>query len=148
MKKLVLLLIAILLVPLFTGCPGNSKRDIEVQEQLWAWIQEQDQNGWTITGYEVSAGRYKNIILDHKFRPTRLMLVIDGSAVNPFHQRNLLEDIARKWRDFYPANMRPRFNLKVVFYDKNFDRSNELGYTEIDKDGTVETHHGKTQDVI
>jgi hypothetical protein len=148
MKKYLLLFAVLLLVPFFLGCPGNGKGDIKAQQDLWAWVEQQDTNGWTITGYEQNAGFYKHIILDHRFRPTHLDIAINGDAVNPLHQRNLIEDIARHWRNSYPANMYPRFNLKVEIYNQKIDKNSELGYTEIDKDGNVDTHHSKTQDMI
>jgi hypothetical protein len=147
MKKFFGFITVLLIVPFFLGCPGNGKMDLKAQQDLWAWIQQQDQVGWTITGYEQNAGYYKGIVIDHKFRPTHLDLAINGDAVNPYHQRNLIETIARQWRNFYPANMYPRFNLKVEIYNQTIDKNSELGYTEIDKDGNVDTHHSKTQDM-
>ena len=148
MKKLLSLTIALLLVPMLVGCPGNSSQDRQVQQKLWEWIQLQDANGWVISGYENATGAYKNIILDHKFKPTRLELAIKGDEVNNLHQRNMLEDIARQWRNYYPANMYPRFTMKVEFFNKTFDKAAELGYTEINKDGIVDTHQSATQDVM
>jgi len=148
MKKLISLTIALLLVPMLLGCPGNSAQDRKIQEQLWSWIQQQDQEGWNISGFANISGVYKNIIVDHKFKPTRLEIAIKGDEVNNLHQRNMLEDIARQWRNFYPANMYPRFTMKVEFFNMTFDKTAELGYTEINRDGLVDTHHSATQDVI
>jgi hypothetical protein len=146
MRKYIGVLIVLLVLPMLVGCPGNSGTDKKAADDLWAWIQQQDQNGWTITGFPQSS--YKNIVVDHRFRPTRFDMAINGDAVNPYHQRNMLEDIARKWVEQYPANMRPRFVLRVEMYNNKISKDTELGYTEIDKDGTVETHHSKTQDMI
>ena len=148
MKRILALLIALVTVPLAVGCPGNSPMDRKIEADLWTYIQQEDQAGWVISGYDNVSGTYKNIVTDHKLRPANFDLAIDGQAVNPLHQRNMLEDIARKWRSLYPANMTPRFNMRVTFYDKTISHATELGYTEIDKDGTVRTHHSKTQDVM
>jgi hypothetical protein len=147
MKRILALLIALVTVPLAVGCPGNSPMDRKAEADLWTWVQQQDQAGWTISGYENATG-YKNIVTDHKLRPAFFDLAINADAVNPLHQRNMLEDIALKWRSLYPANMTPRFNLRVTFYNKTISHATEIGYTEIDKDGTPRTHHGKTQDVM
>lgn len=148
MRRMLSLFFIFAVVPILLGCPGNSAEDKRIQEELWAWIQQQDTQGWTITGYESNAGFYKGIVVAHEFRPTRLLLAIKGDQVNPLHQRNLLEDIARKWRSLYPVNMVPRYNMKVVFYDMEISNDRELGYTEIDRDGNVDTHHSKTQDIL
>ncbi len=145
MNRLVVLLLVLVAVPLLLGCPGNRKIDHEANEALWQWVQEQDTNGWVIPGYDVD---YRNIVVDHEFKPTRFNIAIKGDEVNPLHQRNLLDMIAMEWRNKYPANMRPRFNLRVTMYDMEINRDNELGYTEIDQDGNPETHHHRTQDVI
>ena len=60
----------------------------------------------------------------------------------------MIEMIVREWRNKYPANLRPRFNLKVELYDLEISGDKNLGWTEIDSDGNVETHHSKTQDMI
>jgi hypothetical protein len=146
MKKLAYILLVLAIVPMIAGCPGNGRSDKEAQDALWAWIQEQDTNGWAITGYPTA--NYTGIVVTHEFRPARLQLAINASAVNPWHQRNMIEDIARKWREVYPANIRPRFNLKVELYDTEISRAADLGWSEINKDGLVETHHSKTQDVL
>lgn len=145
MKKLTYLLLVLLIVPVLAGCPGNTRQDKEVQVAFEQWIRDQDANGWEISGYDAT---YQNIVVDIKFRPTRLQLAIIGDAVNPWHQRNLIEDIIIQWRNMYPANIRPRFKLRLELYNLQIDRASDLGWTEIDTEGMVDTHHSKTQDVI
>ncbi|MCX6647520.1 MAG: hypothetical protein NTY09_14340 [bacterium] len=145
MKRLAYILLVLAIVPILAGCPGNNRQDKLAQDALWAWIQEQDTNGWAITGFETN---YKGIVVDHNFKPARLQLAIKGPDVNPYHQRNMIEDIARKWREVYPANIQPRFTLRVELYDTTIERAADLGWTEINKDGLIETHHSKTQDVL
>lgn len=145
MKKLIYVLLVLMVIPLLTGCPGNGRLDKEAQEALWTWIQEQDTNGWTISGW--AGVSYQGIVTDHNFRPARLQLAINADAVNPFHQRNLIEDIVLKWRALYPANMQPRFKLKVELYNNTIERANDLGFTEVEPDGRVDTHHMGTHDV-
>jgi hypothetical protein len=146
MKKYIGVLIVLLVLPMLVGCPGNTGTDKKAADDLWAWVQEKDTNGWTISGFPQSS--YKGIVKEHRWRPTKFELAIDGDAVNPYHQRNMLEDIAREWVALYPANARPRFVLRVEIFNKKISKDSELGYTEIDKDGAVETHHSKTQDMI
>jgi hypothetical protein len=131
------------------GCPGTRKIDLEAREKLWTWMEEQDANGWNITGYPDKAGYYKNIIATHRFRQAPVLdVAIKGDEVNPYHQRNWMVDIARKWWNLYPANMRPRFNLRVNLYDTEISHDMELGFVEVDKDGNFEPHHFKTGDVM
>jgi hypothetical protein len=146
MYRRIVLLILLVVLPVLVGCPGNRSIDKEANEAMWEWVEQQDQNGWHIGGFEEA--NYTNIIVDHQFRPTQLKIAITGDAVNPYHQRNLLGDLAMKWRDMYPANMRPRFNLRVTLYDMQMDRDHELGWCEIDQDGNIDTHHHRTQDVM
>ena len=115
---------------------------------MWSWIQQQDQAGWTITGYTLNPDTYKNIILDHKFKPTKLAIAVKKDAMNPLHQKNWVEDIAMKWRNMYPANMYPRFTMRVTIYNDKIDNNNEVTYTEIDKDGNVSTHGGKMSPIV
>ena len=145
-SRIFLLAITIIAAAVLVGCPGNRQLDKNANEALWAWVMEQDTNGWVITGFTDT--NYKGVVIDHLFKPTRLQLVIKGDSVNPYHQRNMIEMIARKWRECYPANLRPRFNLKVELYDLELNRDKNLGWSEIDTDGNVETHHSKTQDII
>ena len=145
MKNRVALILMLIAIPLILGCPGNRRLDKECNDKLTAWIQEQDTNGWHITGFETN---YTNIVVTYEFRPTKLDIAIKGDSVNPLHQRNLMDDLARKWWGEYPANLRPRFNLRVTMYDLEINGDNELGWSEIDQDGTVETHHMKTGDVM
>jgi len=145
MYRRLTLLVLLILVPVLIGCPGNRSIDKKANEALWEWMEQQDQNGWDISGWDTS---YTNIIVEHEFRPTQLKLAITGDAVNPYHQRNLLGDLARKWREMYPANMRPRFNLRVTLYNMEINHDYELGWCEIDQDGNIETHHALTQDVL
>jgi hypothetical protein len=147
MKKILGLVMIALILPFLVGCPGNSGTDKKAADDLWAWVSQQDKDGWVITGF-ANNKPYTNIIVDHKWRPTKFELAIKGDEVNPYHQRNMIEDIARKWQSFYPANMKPRFNMRVEIYNLKISSDSELGYTEIDKDGTVKTHHSKTQDVL
>jgi len=143
-RKMALLFLPVFVL-LIVGCPGNRAIDREANDALWAWIQEQDTNGWQITGYNTN---YTNVVVAHEFRPTRLNLAIKGDSVNPWHQRNMLGDIAKAWQGMYPANMKPRFNLRVTLYDQEINNDKELGWCEIDQDGNVDTHHGLTQDVM
>jgi len=145
MHRRFILLAILVLVPILLGCPGNRSIDHEANEALWEWIQEQDANGWNVAGFEAT---YTDIVVDHEFRPTRLQLAINGDAVNPYHQRNLLGQIAQQWQNMYPANMRPRFNLRVELYNREISNDTDLGYCEIDRDGNIDTHHGATQDVM
>lgn len=146
MKKLAFIFLVFIVVPFLTGCPGNSRQDKEVQAALWEWIQEEEINGWTIIGWETTS--YTNVIIEHEFRPTRLRIVIDPGTMNPFHQRNWIETIVRQWRNTYPANMRPRFKLKVELFDMQMTSDHNIGWSEINQDGRVETHHSGTQDMI
>jgi len=148
MKKIISLCITTLILLGVTGCPGISATDKKAQQELLAWIQQQDRDGWTIIGYENQAGFYKNVVLKVELKPAKVNIAIDRNSMNPYHQRNFMETIVRKWRDFYPVNMRPRFNLRVTLYDKEIQHQNELGFSEIDKDGNVDTHHGQTQDIM
>jgi len=148
MRKYFGVILVLFSLPLLLGCPGNTSEDKKAGEALWAWVQQSDTNGWVITGYAKSTNPYKNVVVDHRWRPTKFEIAIKGDSVNPYHQRNMLEDIARQWRDKYPANMRPRFVLRVEMYNMKISKDSELGYTEIDKDGSVDTHHSKTQDVM
>jgi hypothetical protein len=145
MQRSITIAFLFLVVPLLVGCPGNRALDREANEALWAWVEQQDTNGWNITGY---ATNYQNIVVAHEFKPTRLSIAIQADRVNPLHQRNMMDMIAMQWRNFYPANMRPRFNLRVMLYDTEINRDKELGWSEIDRDGNVETHHAKTQDIM
>ena len=146
MERRIFLILLLMTIPVLVGCPGNRAMDREANEKLWAWVEDQDATRWDIIGAPQT--NYTNLILDHEFRPTKLKIAIDGDAINPIHQRNMLEQVARKWRNCYAANLRPRFNLRVEFYDKEINRDNDLGWTEIDQDGNVDTHHSKTQDVM
>ncbi len=148
MTRRLALLLMLLIIPALLGCPGNTRLDKEAQGKLWEWILEQDEAGWAIMGYPGTELIYKDMILDHRFRPTRLDIAINGEEMNPYHQRNWIEQIVREWRNKYPANLRPRFNLKVYLYNGEINNDNELGFTEIDTNGTVDTHHGKTHDVM
>ncbi len=147
-RRLSLLLLLFMVVLPLLGCPGNTARDKEAQATLWAWIEEREEAGWEIIGYPGTADIYKNMILEHNFRPTRLDIAINTLDMNPYHQRNWIEQIAVAWRDQYPANMTPRFTMRVTLYDATISNDNELGFTEISNDGRVVTHHGKTQDVM
>ena len=144
--RIILLAITILATAALVGCPGNRQIDKDANEALWAWVMDKDTHGWEIDGFPGT--NYKNVVVDHLFKPTRLQLVIKGDEVNPYHQRNMIEMIVREWRNKYPANLRPRFNLKVELYDLELNKDKNLGWTEIDTDGNVETHHSKTQDMI
>jgi hypothetical protein len=144
MKYRLFFLLIVLIVPMLIGCPGARQIDREANEALAVWIDEQDATGWQIIG--VADVHYSNVVVEYRFNPTRLDIAILGDNVNPFHQRNLIETIARQWQNSYPSNMKPRFNLKVQLYDRDFDRANDLGFTEIDEDGNVDTHHGRTMD--
>ncbi len=146
MKNRLFLLLIVLIVPILIGCPGARQIDRDANEALAEWIDEQDATEWEIIG--VAESSYSNIVVEYQFKPTRLEIAIRGDYVNPYHQRNMIETIARQWRNFYPSNMRPRFNLKVQLYDGDFDRANDLGFTEIDEDGNVDTHHGRTTDIM
>jgi hypothetical protein len=146
MKHRIFLLLALAVLPLLVGCPGNRTIDKQANDALWAWVEQNDAAGWEIVGFPGTT--YTNIIVDHEFRPTKLNIAIKGDEVNPYHQRNLLEMIAREWRNKYPANLKPRFPLRVTFYDMEINRDKELGYTDIDQDGNPDTHHGQTQDVM
>ena len=145
-SRIFLLLLIILSAAILVGCPGNRQLDKDANDLLWAWIEEQDANGWEIMGYGQTD--YKNVVVDHVVKPTRLEMAIEGDMVNPYHQRNMIETIVHKWRDCYPANLRPRFNLRLELYDQEINRDRDLGWTEIDTDGNVDTHHSKTQDII
>jgi hypothetical protein len=147
-KRIALLVVLLLCSVLFLGCPGNTSLDKKAQQDLWAWIEQQEAAGWAITGWPDTENLYKNVIVDHRFRPTRLDIAIPANTMNYFHQRNWIEDIVRKWRNCYPANMYPRYELKVYLYETTISNDTELGFTIIDKDGNVETHHGKTGDVL
>ena len=145
-KKLLLTAIALLFLLMALGCPGNSRRDVEYRDELWNWILTQDTNGWEVTGWpEIHP---VGVVVDHNFRPARLEIAIKGDDVNPYVQRNMIEDIARHWRDEYPINLQPRFELLVYMYNMEISHDKELGFTAIDKDGNVDTHHPKTQDVM
>lgn len=145
-KKASLLALILLVLPSLIGCPGNTGRDREMQAQLWTQIETWDAQGWEIPGWpDVHP---MGIVTDHKFRPTRLDIAIKGDDVNPYHQRNMLEGIVRYWQNLYPINLRPRFELRVYLYDVTISNDRELGFTIIDQDGNVETHHGKTQDIV
>jgi len=146
MKNRLFLLLIVLIIPTLIGCPGNRAIDKEANAQLSEWIDEMDATEWQIMG--VTGVSYSNIVIDYQFKPTRLEIAIDAQAVNPYHQRNLIETIARQWQSYYPANMKPRFNLKVQLFDTDFSRDHDLGFTEIDEDGNVDTHHGRTTDVM
>jgi len=146
MKMRIFLLLTLIMVPLLVGCPGNRTLDREANEKVWAWVMQNDTEGWSIMGFPDTT--YTNIVVDHEFKPTKLNIAIKGDEVNPYHQRNMLEMVAREWQNSYPANMKPKFNLRVTFYDMEMVRDHELGYTEIDEDGNPETHHGRTQDII
>ncbi len=145
-RRIFLLLLIITCVGFLLGCPGNRQLDRDANEALWAWVEEQDSTRWEIIGADNT--NYSNLVVDHLFKPTRLQIAIDSDAINPIHQRNMLEQIAREWRNKYPANLRPRFNLRVEMFDKEINRDYDLGWTEIDTDGNVDTHHAKTQDVM
>ncbi len=129
---------------LVVGCPGNRTLDKKANEKLWAWVEQQDSTRWDIIGAPQT--NYNHIIVAHEFRPTRLNVAIKADEVNPYHQRNLLEQIAREWQKSYPANLKPRFKLKVELFDTEINNDKSLGWTEIDQDANVDTHHGKTQD--
>jgi hypothetical protein len=145
MRKRVVMILLLLVLPMIVGCPGNRPMDKEASDALWAWVEQQDSTRWDIVGAPNT--NYNHVIIDHRFRPTKLDIAINGDAVNPIHQRNMLEQIARQWRNSYPANLRPRFNLRVEIYNKEISKATELGYTEVDTDGNVDTHHSATQDV-
>jgi len=146
MKFRIFLILLVILVPLLTGCPGNRTVDKEARTKLGEWIDQQDAAVWTITGFEGTA--YTGVVTTYEFRYSILDIAINSEAMNPVHQRNWMEGIARKWREFYPANKRPRFNLKVVLYDKEINNDFELGWVEIDQEGNLDTHHARTQDTI
>ncbi len=146
MRQSIFLLLLVIVIPMLIGCPGNRAIDREAADKLWTWVEEQDSTRWDVVGAPQT--NYSGLIVDHQFKYNKLMIALDSDAINPIHQRNLLEQIARQWRNSYAANLRPRFNLRVEFYNKEINKNFDLGWTEIDTDGNVDTHHSKTQDVI
>ncbi|HEX9746734.1 MAG TPA: hypothetical protein VGB30_15050, partial [bacterium] len=113
LRKIIFITILMMLVPALMGCPGNSRKDIEIREATWAWCEQSDIDGWQIIGW--GGDPPTGIIVEHKLRPARIDIAIDPSRIHPQAQRNLLETIARHWLNEYAVNTRPRFELHVYF---------------------------------
>jgi hypothetical protein len=128
------------------GYGDISETDIRSYESLLAWIEEKDASGWAIPGSPDAS--YTGLLKDHAFRNNEFSLAIDGDAINPYHQRSLMEMIVRKWISFYPREQQPAGMLRVVLYDKVIDPDKELGYSEIDRNRNINTVHPRTADII
>lgn len=145
-KRLLFVLLVLTIIPTILGCPGNSGRDKEYRDATVQWIKDSSAAGFQIPGWEGTPPQ--DFVLEVRQRPARIDFAIDPTKIHPLAQRNLIETVARYWRDKYPINMRPRFELHVYIYDKQISNDKEIGFTSIDKDGNVDTHHGPTQDMM